>query len=50
MGVDGNSSGATALMAMVKQMDDFDPGQNIGFLGFGAGTSMTIQVAKLKSD
>jgi hypothetical protein len=44
---EGNSSGSTALVAMVKQLEDFEPSRQIGILGFGAGATFTLEIAKL---
>jgi len=48
MGVDGNSSGTTIMEAMAMQLEEVQPDQKMGLMGFGAGTSMTSLVVGFK--
>lgn len=44
---DGNSSGATTLIAFVRLMEKFNPGDHIMVASFGAGISIDIFVVKI---
>jgi len=44
---DGNSSGATTLIAFVRLMEELNPGDHILVASFGAGISIDVFVAKV---
>lgn len=44
---DGNSSGATTLIAFVRLMEELNPGDHILVASFGAGISIDVFVAKI---
>jgi len=44
---DGNSSGATTLIALVRLMKEFNPGDHIMVASFGAGISIDVFVVKV---
>lgn len=46
---EGNSSGATSLIAFNRNMSDYKPGQNGFYISFGAGGSFTVFTIEMGS-
>jgi len=44
---DGNSSGSTTLIAFVRLMEQFSPGDHIMIASFGAGISVDVFVVEV---
>ena len=44
---DGNSSGATTLIALARQMSDFKEGDHVLIASFGAGASFSVFVVEI---
>lgn len=44
---DGNSSGATSLIAFIRSMSEFNPGDHVFYSSFGAGGSFTTFVIEV---
>ncbi len=50
---DGNSSGATSLISFNRQMSEFEPGEHVFYISYGAGgsfTSFIVEIGEKTSD